>query len=75
MKKYLNRIRLILLHVSLICAVVILTAGILDWFNPYMNFTGHIRPLEIVQTAALLFLALTVKQQSRSKNKENFSRK
>lgn len=36
-------------------------AGILDWFNPYMNFTGHIHPVEIIQTAALVFLILTVK--------------
>ena len=59
MMKYREKIRLIMLHIALICGIVILTAGILDWFNPYMNFSGQIRPLEIVQVCDLLFLAVT----------------
>jgi hypothetical protein len=52
-------VRTLLLHVALVCSLVVLTAGILDWFNPFMNFSGQIRPLEILQTAALIFLAVT----------------
>jgi hypothetical protein len=63
MKKYRETIRLILLHVALVCGIVIFAAGILDWYNPYMNFSGQIRPLEAVQVCDLLFLALTVKNR------------
>ena len=72
MKKYRETIRAALLHIALICGIVILTAGILDWFNPYMNFSGQIRPIEIVQVGALLFLVLTTdKRESRVKKYRN----
>lgn len=63
MKKYRETIRVLLLHLALICGIVILAAGILDWYNPYMDFSGRIRPLEAVQVCDLLFLALTVKNR------------
>lgn len=56
-------LRSLLLHVSIICSLVILFAGILDWYNPYMNFSGQIRPIEILQLGALVFLALTKKPE------------
>ncbi|MGI6117297.1 MAG: hypothetical protein ACOYBC_02795 [Bilifractor sp.] len=63
MKKYKETIRAAMLHIALICGIVILTAGILDWFNPYMNFSGQIRPIEIVQVGALMFLVFTTENR------------
>jgi hypothetical protein len=60
MMKYKEILRLTLLHIALICGAVILTAGILDWFNPYMNFSGQIRPIEIMQVCDLLLLAFLI---------------
>ena len=37
-----NRVREILLHICVVCSLVCVTAKILDWYNPYMDFTGHI---------------------------------
>lgn len=72
MKKYREAIRAVMLHIALICGIVILTSGILDWFNPYMNFSGQIRPIEIVQVGALLFLAFTTeKREGRVKKCRN----
>lgn len=62
MLRHKNIIYKIMIHIALICGIVILTAGILDWFNPYMNFSGQIGPIEIVQVCDLLILALTVRQ-------------
>lgn len=63
-----ERIRLAMLHIALICGIVVLTAGILDWFNPYMNFSGQMRPVEIVQVCDLLLLALTAKQREKPRS-------
>lgn len=52
-------VQLCLLHVSLICSLIILVAGILDWYNPFMNFSGQFRIASYVQTAVLLILVLT----------------
>lgn len=52
-------IRTLFLHAALICSIVTMTAGILDWYNPYMNFSGQVRPLSFLETGALLLLAAT----------------
>lgn len=36
--KILSTIRKILLHVCVVCSLVSITAKILDWYNPYMDF-------------------------------------
>lgn len=40
--KILSTIRKILLHVCVVCSLVSITAKILDWYNPYMDFSGHV---------------------------------
>ncbi len=40
--KILSTIRKILLHVCVVCSLVSITAKILDWYNPYMDFYGHV---------------------------------
>ncbi len=31
----------VLLNVCVICSIVCIVLKILDWYNPYMDFTGH----------------------------------
>ncbi|MGI6051325.1 MAG: hypothetical protein ACOYA9_02410 [Bilifractor sp.] len=64
MKKYIRILRAVSLHLSFICSIVILTAGILDWYNPYMNFSGQIRPLEILQVCLLAVLILSARRSN-----------
>lgn len=37
-----ERLRGFLLHIGVICSLVCITAKVLDWYNPYMDFSGHI---------------------------------
>ena len=46
--KILSTIRKILLHVCVVCSLVSITAKILDWYNPYMDFSGHVSGLQMV---------------------------
>ena len=34
-------LRGVLAHICMICGIVVMTFQILDWYNPYMDFTGH----------------------------------
>lgn len=54
-----STMRKILLHICVVCSLVSITAGILDWYNPYMNFTGHISGLQSLLYLAVLLLAVT----------------
>lgn len=56
-----DRVRGILLHICVVCSLVCITAKILDWYNPYMNFTGHIWGIQIVLYLTVIFLGLTRK--------------
>lgn len=56
--RYREVIHLVMLHIALICGLVILTVSIVDWYNPYMNFSGQIQPLEILQVCDLVLLVL-----------------
>lgn len=57
--KILSTIRKILLHVCVVCSLVSITAGILDWYNPYMNFTGHISGIQMVLYLSVIVLGVT----------------
>lgn len=54
-------IRGILLHMCVICSLVCMTAKILDWYNPYMNFTGHIWGIQMVLYMSAIILGITRK--------------
>ena len=54
-----SRVRGILLHVCVVCSFVCITAKILDWYNPYMNFTGHIWGIQMVLYLAVIILGAT----------------
>lgn len=37
-----RRLKEIMLHISVMCSFACIIAGILDWYNPYMDFSGHL---------------------------------
>lgn len=53
-----NRIRGILLHVCVVCSLVCITAKILDWYNPYMDFTGHIWGIQMALYISAIILGI-----------------
>lgn len=54
------RIKQILFHIAVICGLVCITARILDWYNPYMDFGGHLVWAGMVGSmAAVGFVILT----------------
>lgn len=52
-------VREILLHVCVVCSLVCVTAKILDWYNPYMDFTGHIWWIQIALYLSVIVLGIT----------------
>lgn len=52
-------IRKVILHICVICTLTCLTAHILDWYNPYMDFLGHLQAVEYTLYAGILFLGIT----------------
>lgn len=56
-----NIVRGFLLHVCVICSLVCVTAKILDWYNPYMNFTGNIQVLQMALYLSAIVLGITRK--------------
>lgn len=58
-----NRFRGFLLHTGVICSFACIAAKVLDWYNPYMDFTGHIRLLQLVLYFAVILLAFVRKPQ------------
>ena len=59
-----NKIRGILLHVCVVCSLVCVTAKILDWYNPYMDFTGHIWRIQMALYLSAIILGATRKYVS-----------
>lgn len=53
-----NRVRGFLLHTGVICSFVCIVAKVLDWYNPYMDFTGHIWFLQMTLYSSVILLAL-----------------
>lgn len=43
-----NRFQIFLLHVCTICSMVCVVAKVLDWYNPYMDFSGHISGIQFL---------------------------
>ena len=71
-----NRVREILLHVCVVCSLVCITAKVLDWYNPYMDFTGHIWGIQAALYLSAIVLGVTgnyVSSQRKPKQKKNCS--
>ena len=60
-----DRLNGLLLHAGVICSFVCIIAGVLDWYNPYMDFTGHIWFLQLVLYFTVILLAFLKKPQKR----------
>lgn len=54
-----NILRKLLLQISVICSFVCIIAKILDWYNPFMDFSGHIAAIQYCLYTAVLIYALT----------------
>ena len=52
------RIRHILLHICLICSLDCVAAMVLDWYNPFMDFAGHIVWVRMTLYMAILLLTI-----------------
>lgn len=52
-------VRRLLLHVCVVCSIVCIAAKILDWYNPYMDFSGHVWMMQMALYIAVLILGLT----------------
>lgn len=48
-----------LLHICAVCSFVCIFAGVLDWYNPFMNFTGHVQMMQMILYLAVILLVLT----------------
>ena len=60
-----NKFRGFLLHTGVICSFVCIAAKVLDWYNPYMDFSGHIWFLQLALYFAVILLAFVRKPQNR----------
>ena len=52
-----------LLHTGVICSFVCIAAKALDWYNPYMDFTGHIWIMQMTLYVTVILLAFMKKPQ------------
>lgn len=60
-----NKIREILLHICVICSFCCIAAKILDWYNPYMDFSGHIVFIQFTLYIGVLIAAFMKKRKRR----------
>jgi len=60
-----NWLRGLLLHIGVICSFVCIAAKVLDWYNPYMDFTGHIWFMQMALYFAVILMAFIKKPQKR----------
>ena len=54
-----ERVRGILLHISVVCSLICITTKILDYYNPYMDFSGNTVGFQFVLYVAVIALAVT----------------
>mgnify|MGYP000449015564 CR=1 FL=1 len=48
-----------LLHICVICSFACIIAKILDWYNPFMDFSGHMAYIQIILYLAVPIMVLT----------------
>lgn len=56
-----DRLRGLLLHLGVICSFVCMIARVLDWYNPFMDFTGHIWYMQLTLYVMVILLVLIKK--------------
>lgn len=57
------------MHIGVICSFVCIAAKVLDWYNPYMDFTGHIGSMQLALYFAVIMLAFIKKPQKKFQKK------
>ena len=58
-------LRQILLQTSIVCSFACIITKILDWYNPYMNFSGHIWYIQAVLYLSVIGLGLVTGSRKR----------
>ena len=48
----------VLFHVAVICGLVSAVAKVLDWYNPYMDFGGHVSWVGMTGCVAVFLFAV-----------------
>lgn len=62
-----DKFRGFLLHICVICSFICMIAGVLDWYNPYMDFSGRIFWVQNILCAGVIVLAVTRPHKSVTK--------
>ena len=64
------RLDKILIHIAVICSVVGVITKIIDWYNPYMDFSGCTDIFQIVLYAVVFALPFTYHQRRKGRIKK-----
>ena len=59
MKSNMRFVQALLLNLCVVCSLASMVAMVLDWFNPFMDFSGHMTAVRIVLYLAVIVLAIT----------------
>lgn len=59
-------IRRLLLHMCVVISFVCIAAKVLDWFNPFMDFSGH---MVIMQMILYMMVPLMVFTRTKTRRK------
>ena len=73
--RFIRFIQRALIHICMICSLIMLVVHILDWYNPFMDFSGHtVLALYILCggsiLSGLIFTATDCKQGKRGQSAE-----
>ena len=62
-----DQLRGILLHFSVVCALIGITTKILNYYNPYMDFSGHTVMFQFLLYGAVIVLEVTRQYKAKQK--------
>lgn len=68
-------IRGILLHICVVCSLVCMVTKILDYYNPYMDFSGHVVGFQFLLYGVVIVQELTRRYNNRTGQKSAKSKK
>lgn len=69
-----NKFSEFLLHICVICSFACIIAKVLDWYNPYMDFSGHLFWVQNVLCVCVILLSATRTYKSiRKKRRRKWS--
>lgn len=64
----------ICLQTGIVCGLICISTKILDWYNPYMNFSGHMWVVSVVfWIAAVCWAVLKMERRWRHKRRQKNS--